>query len=136
MPEIERKVQLEYSPDLVKVPITYRLAKDLGLKINILKAAIDENGGKLILSLNGEKAEISKGLDLLKSCGVTVKPIEDYISKSDERCIDCGGCVSVCPMRAYELSPIDFKVRLDREKCVACGMCVDSCPRGAITLNV
>jgi NAD-dependent dihydropyrimidine dehydrogenase PreA subunit len=136
MPVIERKVQLEYTPELVKVPITYRLARDIGLEINILKASIDESGGKLILSLKGEKAEVSNGLRLLEDSMVRVKGIDEYIVKSEERCIDCGGCVSICPMEAYELSPVDFKVRLDQEKCVACGMCLDSCPRGAITLNV
>ncbi|OPY34136.1 MAG: Ketoisovalerate oxidoreductase subunit VorD [Methanomassiliicoccales archaeon PtaU1.Bin124] len=131
----ECKVQLEYTPDLVSVPITYRLARDLGLEINILKAAIDENGGKMILFLKGEERIVAEGLRSLEKARVRVKPLGDYVVKDDARCIDCGGCVSLCPMSAYVMSLDDYKVRLDQSKCVACGMCIDSCPRGAIALN-
>ena len=93
----ECKVQLEYTPDLVKVPITYKLARELGLEINILKAAIDESGGKMILFLKGEERTVNEGLALLERSKVRVKPLRDYVTKDDARCIDCGGCVSICP---------------------------------------
>ena len=46
-----------------------------------------------------------------------------------EKCLSCGGCVSVCPKDALTLK--NMKMEVDPEKCIECGMCVDFCPVGA-----
>ena len=50
-----------------------------------------------------------------------------------ERCIYCGGCVSVCPKDALTLKEIRMKV--DPKKCIDCGICVRFCPVEAIKLR-
>ena len=52
--------------------------------------------------------------------------------KIDRRkCIKCGGCVSVCPFDALEISN-----ELNcNEKCTRCGACVRFCPVGALRLE-
>jgi ferredoxin len=47
-------------------------------------------------------------------------------------CVRCGGCVSVCPLAALELTDI---VRCDDKKCAKCKTCVRFCPMGAIALK-
>lgn len=49
-----------------------------------------------------------------------------------EKCIYCGGCVSVCPESALELKG-DY-IEADEKKCINCGKCVRFCPAGALWL--
>ncbi len=61
--------------------------------------------------------------------------VASLIEKDDQRCIDCGACVSLCPMDALGFDP-DHSVTLDPGKCsgVTCGLCIDACPRRALRL--
>lgn len=47
-----------------------------------------------------------------------------------ERCLRCGGCISVCPKEALELT--EQGIIRDEEKCISCGICERFCPVGAI----
>ncbi|MBT3201033.1 MAG: 4Fe-4S binding protein [Phycisphaerales bacterium] len=64
-----------------------------------------------------------------------------------EKCINCGLCVKVCPYHAIvyvpvpceEVCPVDAIVKdetgrehIDNEKCINCGKCMGACPFGAI----
>ncbi len=47
----------------------------------------------------------------------------------EEKCIDCGKCAKVCPMKIeMPYSDNDFE-------CIRCGECIDSCPKDALSLN-
>lgn len=48
-----------------------------------------------------------------------------------EKCLYCGGCVSVCPVQALELMETEIKVI--NEKCINCNICVKLCPVGAMS---
>ncbi|RLG22003.1 ferredoxin [Candidatus Micrarchaeota archaeon] len=47
-----------------------------------------------------------------------------------EKCIYCGGCVSVCPVNALTL--LETRIDCDAKKCINCGICERFCPVGAI----
>lgn len=130
-----KKFIFEFTPENVDKPVTYRLALDFGLLVNILRAEINENGGRLIAILEGPQERIEKGIELLERNKVRVKELKEYVSKQNSRCTDCGACVSVCPVKAFELDPSTFEVRHLRDKCIACGLCLDACPPGAIMLS-
>lgn len=49
----------------------------------------------------------------------------------DEKCIDCGACISLCPTDALHFN-LDDRLELSFEKCIGCLLCIDSCPRQAI----
>ena len=49
-----------------------------------------------------------------------------------ERCIGCGQCVPVCPLKSIELR--DDKARTSRELCEGCGQCIAVCPGEARVL--
>ncbi len=65
----------------------------------------------------------------------------------EERCVNCGKCLEVCPFHAVvhipvpceEACPVDAIkknaegfVEIDHSKCISCGHCARSCPFGAI----
>jgi len=49
----------------------------------------------------------------------------------DDKCIDCGACISLCPTDALHFN-VDERLELLFEKCIGCLLCIDSCPRQAI----
>ena len=46
------------------------------------------------------------------------------------KCLRCGGCVSVCPKNANELT--EEGLTIDSALCVKCGLCIRACPVLAI----
>ncbi|HIG99016.1 MAG TPA: 4Fe-4S binding protein [Thermoplasmata archaeon] len=48
-----------------------------------------------------------------------------------EKCLACGGCISVCPQDAILM--IFSKADVDDKLCNSCSICVKTCPIGAIT---
>lgn len=135
MPTTHRVV-LHFPPSLSGKPIVYRLAKDYNLVFNILKASIGlEDQGLMVMELSGEEADYQRATEFLTRQGVRLQPIFQDISKDDERCVDCGACVGVCPSEALRLVRPEMKVVLDPESCVACGECVTACPVRAMKLT-
>jgi NAD-dependent dihydropyrimidine dehydrogenase PreA subunit len=49
------------------------------------------------------------------------------------KCLQCGGCVSVCPVACLELK--ESGIVCEQKKCVKCRNCVNFCPAGAIELK-
>ncbi len=45
-------------------------------------------------------------------------------------CLECGGCVTLCPEEALFLSFNSLEV--DSDLCTMCGICLNFCPVGAI----
>jgi len=53
------------------------------------------------------------------------------IKVDNSKCIQCGGCVSVCPVAALELK----NEIVCNEKCIKCKNCINFCPVGALKLE-
>lgn len=51
----------------------------------------------------------------------------------DQKCIGCGECVAVCPVKAIEGKP-KGKHKVSFDKCIGCGRCIDVCPVRAVNL--
>ena len=108
---------------------------DLGLLVNILRAEINENGGRMIMVLEGDSERIKEGIQFLERSNVQVREMTEYVRRDQARCTDCGVCVSICPVHAYELDRSDYHVEFHAEKCIACGLCLDACPAAAISIG-
>ena len=50
--------------------------------------------------------------------------------KINDSCVNCGACVSDCPVEA--ILEKDGQHIIDADKCTDCGACVASCPTDAI----
>ena len=133
---MKTKVVLNFNPDAVNKPITYTLVSKYKLLINILRAEIDEVGGKMVLELSGKANEIKKAIDYLKANGVGVRPIKEGVRRDDDACTHCGMCVSICPTTALAIDAKTGRVDFNEEKCVACGVCIDACPPRAMEILI
>jgi len=131
---MKTKYLLTFPNEAAEEPITYHLVKDFNLELNILRAQIDEKGGKMVIGIDGPADAIKKGIQFLKSKHVDVRSIEEGVRKDDEKCTQCGVCVSICPVGALTFDKKTLKVTFDDDKCVVCGLCIDACPTTAMEL--
>ena len=69
------RVKFSFPPKLIKDPIIYLVGKNFQLVTNIRRAEVEENKGWVVLELEGEEAEIKKGLDWVAKQGVRVDPV-------------------------------------------------------------
>ena len=124
------RVMLFFSKKIAQKPITSQIIIDYNTPINILSARITSLGGEMLVEMNSRNAD--KIIAAFRERGVVVD-VSPLIGKNDDLCIDCGGCVSICPADALYQGE-DYSIKLDPEKCngVTCGLCLDSCPRSAI----
>ncbi|HPD08502.1 MAG TPA: 4Fe-4S binding protein [Methanomassiliicoccales archaeon] len=132
----KRKFLLGFSPDIVNEAIVYRLVKDYDLKINILRAEVREQGGRLLMEVEGKAGNIKEAVRYLNEARVEVQELATYVEKNEERCTHCGMCLSICPVEALTVERPSWRVRYDAERCIACGMCIDACPPGAMKFRL
>ncbi len=128
-----RKFLLVFPPAVANQPVTHGLWRNFDISVNILKADIDESGGRLFIELTGAPDETAKALDYLAKHKVRVEELKNYVRRDGKKCTDCGMCVSICPVKAYEMDRSDYHVIFHLERCVACGRCLDACPPGALS---
>ena len=134
--KVTHRIVLHFPPVLTGQPIIYRLTRDYNLVFSIMRASIGlEDEGLMVLELSGEEGDYAKATQYLQSRGVRLQPLVQDIRKSDEKCVDCGACVGVCPTEALTLERPAMTVELDPDQCVACGECVAACPVRAIELQ-
>ena len=126
------RVLLKFPEKVTDQPITAQVILEQGVPLNILAAHIDQQGGEILAEIPPTHAE--KIAEAFRRRGVEVI-IRSLIEVDGERCIDCGACISLCPVGAISLKE-DLSVVFNREKCVGstCGLCVDACPTRAIKL--
>ncbi len=133
---MKRRFTIKFKPEETKKPLTYHLVKDYNLKVNILRADINEGQeGRLLMEVDANKADLEKGLDFLKAEGVEIIPLEQQLKWKKEECIHCGACTAVCFSGALKLDREKWEVILDSEKCVVCGLCVSACPLKIISID-
>jgi len=126
------RILLRFSEKIVDQPLTAQVILEHGIPISIVAAHVDSQGGEILAEVPSAHAD--KVVDAFRKRGVTVT-VPKLIEVNNERCIDCGGCFSLCPVGAIAFEK-DFSVVFDEQKCTGspCGLCVDACPTRAIKL--
>jgi pyruvate formate lyase activating enzyme len=52
---------------------------------------------------------------------------EPEIGFYQNRCINCGRCITACPNKAHAIDPDNGQHAFNRERCQTCGKCVEAC---------
>jgi len=74
----ERRVRLTYPKSLLHEPLLYQLIRDYDVITNILQANVGIESGWLIVSIRGEEAAITRGLEWMASQGVTIDRLSGF----------------------------------------------------------
>ena len=134
---VSKRIVLHFPRSCVDQPIIYRLVKDYGLMLNILKASISPNEeGLLVLELSGDRENYEKGVRYLADIGISIQPLSRDIYRNDARCTHCGACVTVCPSGAFVVESPSRKIKFLDKKCMVCGLCIRACPPRAMEMRV
>lgn len=98
------------------------------ITFNILKFSTGSSGVTLLLDIPIDKVDIITE-SLIKHNVIVNK--KGRVIVDDDKCIDCGACISLCPTDALHFDEND-RLEFSYEKCIGCLLCLDSCPRKAI----
>jgi len=130
------KIVLHFPSNLVNKPIIYKLSKDFDLEFNILKALVNpDEEGLMVLELKGEKDEYTRAVKYLENEKVRIQTLSKDVTRDDDKCVDCGLCVAVCSVEAFEVDPDSREIKFHDDKCIACEMCVKVCPYKAMEVK-
>ena len=71
----KRQVMFTFPEELIQEPIIYNLSHQFKVVTNIRRADVSESRGWVVLELEGEEAEIERGIAWVTSKGVRVDPV-------------------------------------------------------------
>ena len=129
-----KKVLLKYSAEKAGEPILASIIKETGTLVNILHAEFSAEGGEILLAIDAPEAEVNRVIELFEQKGIETKELKRAIQLDEEKCFDCGACLSLCPTEALRLTD-DYSIELDEDKCIYCEICVPSCPVRALKVS-
>lgn len=123
---------LKFSEKLVEQPITAKVILEQGIPINIISAHVDSQGGEILAEIPSTRFD--NVISAFREKGVNVT-IPKLIEVDNEKCFNCGACLSLCPVKVMTLTE-DSSVVFEKEKCLGttCGICVEACPTRAIKM--
>lgn len=126
------RILLKISEKVIDQPIIAQVILENEVPINIISAHVEPQGGEILVEIPSTHFE--KVANAFRERGVTVS-IPELIEVDEEKCLNCGACVSICPVNAITFAD-DFSVIFNQEKCLGktCSACVDACPVKAIKL--
>lgn len=125
------KAWLRFSTSIVNKSVISDTMKLFDIDFNILKADITPRGGKMLVEIGGPQG--SKSISYMEDKGIEVTPILKVVKKDTDKCLECGACVSLCPVEAICILD-NWDIDIDNQKCIGCGFCISSCPTQAIAL--
>lgn len=131
-----RRIVIKYPPRLVDKPVLCQLSREFGLDFNILRAQVSpETGGLMVLEISADPRNFQAALNRLEGEGISHQPLSRDVVRDDDRCIQCGACVTLCPSGALAAEPGTRRVVHDPDRCTACEYCVLVCPVQAMEVR-
>jgi len=73
---MKMRAKLTFPQNLIKEPVIFTMAKQFNVLPNIRRARITETVGEMVLELEGEEANLQKGIGFLREKGVDVELVE------------------------------------------------------------
>lgn len=125
-------IKISIAADIVTKPILAESILETGALLNISQAHFDPTRGEVVAEISSDQFRHIK--DSLIGKGAEVIVLDTPISRDEEACVECGACISVCPVKVFSFSG-DWSLEVDSEKCIQCGTCIKMCPHNALTLG-
>mgnify|MGYP000165015940 CR=1 FL=1 len=72
----KKRVKFTFRQDLITEPLIYQLGRKFKIVTNIRRADVRADMGWVVLELDGDEGEITKGLEWVAAAGVRVDPVE------------------------------------------------------------
>ncbi len=68
--KIKKTIHFEFTQDLVKEPLLYQLTRQFDVVTNIRAASVTEEGGFVVLEMEGEEQVVDRALEYLNGMGI------------------------------------------------------------------
>ncbi len=131
-----RRIVMHFPQQLIDEPIISGLVRAFNLEFNILRASITpQQEGLMVLVLQGTEADLTAALHNAQEKGVRIEPLEKEVVRNEDKCTECGACVTICPTQALAIDLETRHVSFDADKCIACELCVPACPPRAMEIS-
>ena len=125
------KAELRFDTKIVNEPTITSVALEKNVNLNILRAQVDEEGGRVLLEIPDDR--IDEVIEAFEQRDVRV--LRRKLIEITDRCINCGHCITLCPVDAIYRDEADQAVKVGIDKCIQCDRCPDACPVRALILR-
>ncbi len=116
--------------------ISKEIANELKSWIENGKFLLTEPIERLPIERKFKQFKVNKEKLLLREENIQIqnKTLKNKINKDENLCIDCGACISVCPVDALYFDET-YTLQIDYNLCTKCEICTKICVRGALALG-
>ncbi len=123
------KIVLKFSQRIMQNPLLADVVLETGVRINIDRAFVDASVAEIVIDVPDE--DVEKVAAAFRNHGVEVHKMDTPIRFEEVECVQCGACVSVCPLEVFSRNE-DGTISMDLKRCVLCKTCITMCPHGAL----
>ena len=123
------KIILKFPQKIMQNPLLAEVVLETGVLINIDRAFVDPAIAEIVIDVPDDKKE--KVVDAFRQRGVDVRELDTPLFFDEAECVQCGACVSVCPVEVFKLND-DRTISIDLKQCILCRTCLTMCPQGAL----
>jgi L-aspartate semialdehyde sulfurtransferase ferredoxin len=123
------KIILKFPQKIMQDPLLADVVLETGVRINIDRALVDASVGEIVIDVPDERVE--EVAAAFRKRGAEVREMDTPIVFDEAECVQCGACVSVCPVEVFKYNK-DRTISIDLTRCVLCKTCMAMCPHGAL----
>jgi NAD-dependent dihydropyrimidine dehydrogenase PreA subunit len=125
------KIVLKFPQEIMQDPLLADVVLETGVRINIDRALVDVSVGEIVIDVPDERVE--EVAEAFRRRGTEVHEMDTPILLDETECVQCGACVSVCPVEVFKYNE-DRTISIDLTRCVLCKTCMAMCPHGALKI--
>jgi len=123
------KIVLKFPQRIMQNPLIADVVLETGVRINIDRALVDASTGEIVIDVPDEHVE--EVAAAFRRRGAAVREMDTPIVFEEAECVQCGACVSVCPLEVFKFDK-NGMISMDLKRCVLCKTCITMCPHGAL----
>jgi ferredoxin len=86
----------------------------------------------MIKEIIAKHFNLDKSIKILPKFNIILNKRDIFVK--EDKCIYCGKCIDICPVKAISYDKSGLYISIDKEKCVFCGKCKEVCPTNAILI--